>query len=112
MSLPSATQCGVEPAVRLRNANPEFCSAIEAELVPQRRAGDADGGQKQAGDGNPALAARGFGDAKFDVVAVLLGDVLQPHTDNRLVTTLSHSVRELADAHPCTRATAGERPCR
>jgi len=170
MSLLSTTQCGVELAVRLRHADPEIYSAIEAELVRQRnalemiasenfaplavmdeqgsvltnryaerhpgprltssgirigtpprgarevsagflveerayfpasrRAGDADGGQKQAGDWNPVLAARGFSDAQFEVVADLVGDVPQPNTDNRPVTTLSRRVKELANAYP------------
>lgn len=50
--------------------------------------------------GTPALAARGFGDAEFAVVADLIAAVLQPDIDAPAVATLAETVRELAARFP------------
>ncbi len=50
--------------------------------------------------GTPALAARGFGDREFAIVADLIVAVLQPQVDGRLITALSDQVSELAHQFP------------
>ena len=50
--------------------------------------------------GTPALAARGFGDDEFRIVADLIATALQPGLDARAVLTLSEQVSALADAFP------------
>ena len=50
--------------------------------------------------GTPALAARGFGDREFAIVADLIVAVLQPQVDGRLVAALAEQVSELAHQFP------------
>ena len=50
--------------------------------------------------GTPALAARGFGDREFAIVADMIVAVLQPEIDGRLVNALSEQVSELAHQFP------------
>jgi glycine hydroxymethyltransferase len=50
--------------------------------------------------GTPALAARGFGDAEFAIVADLIVAVLQPQIDGRLVAVLTEAVADLAQRFP------------
>ncbi|WES64104.1 serine hydroxymethyltransferase [Microbacter sp. GSS18] len=50
--------------------------------------------------GTPALAARGFGDEEFRVVADLIATVLQPGLDAGAMLTLAEQVADLADAFP------------
>lgn len=50
--------------------------------------------------GTPALAARGFGDDEFRIVADVIARVLQPDTDEAVLAELGATVSELADRFP------------
>jgi glycine hydroxymethyltransferase len=50
--------------------------------------------------GTPALAARGFGDDEFRIVADVIARVLQPDTDEAVLAELGAAVSELADRFP------------
>jgi glycine hydroxymethyltransferase len=50
--------------------------------------------------GTPALAARGFGDDEFQVVADVIARALQPNADEAVLAELASTVRELADRFP------------
>ena len=50
--------------------------------------------------GTPALAARGFGDDEFQVVADVIAQALRPNADEAVLAELASTVRELADRFP------------
>ena len=50
--------------------------------------------------GTPALAARGFGDDEFQVVADVIARALRPNADEAVLLELASTVRELADRFP------------
>jgi glycine hydroxymethyltransferase len=50
--------------------------------------------------GTPALAARGFGDDEFRIVADVIARALQPDTDEAVLAELGATVSELADRFP------------